>query len=391
MLNQGPPRRYYSERTGTNPNGTGLSLENLKALFVSAYSSFSAKGYWDQSFGYYCVDQGNVSGNVGPDMFNYVLFCLHKGELWPIVERAPDFSEDDVFDMIEFLHDHVSKPLDGFHHTFNDCGIHWNEFDKAAGQAEYRVWINRLLEKYGSRYELTTNGEVKSLGPVGISTLYDATSPGVGPTISSKIQAAVDRFRRHGSSIEDRHAAVRDLADILEYVRKEVKTVFLKKDESDLFELANNFGVRHFKDTQKLDYDKAIWLSWMFYYYLSTIHAFFHLAARQKKEFAGNPSSTLLVPERILDELRLNVPISKVVSRHVLLTSAGKERKGLCPFHKEKSPSFFINDDKGFYHCFGCGAHGDILSFVMRINAIDLSAAVRALSIEISDQPPLSG
>ena len=68
---------------------------------------------------------------------------------------------------------------------------------------------------------------------------------------------------------------VRDLADVLEYIRKQVKVVLLKKDESELFDLANNFGIRHFNETQKLEYDRAVWLSWMFYHYPATIHAFF--------------------------------------------------------------------------------------------------------------------
>ena len=66
-----------------------------------------------------------------------------------------------------------------------------------------------------------------------------------------------------------------------------------------------------------------------------------------------------------LDELRARVAVSTVVARRVKLSRAGREMKGCCPFHNEKSPSFFVNDDKGFYHCFGCGAHGDVIRFVV--------------------------
>lgn len=78
----------------------------------------------------------------------------------------------------------------------------------------------------------------------------------------------------------DRRDAVRDLADVLESLRSEAKTVLTKRDEADLFNLANNFGIRHFNAQQKMEYDQDIWLSWMFYYYLATIHAVTRLIER---------------------------------------------------------------------------------------------------------------
>ena len=69
-------------------------------------------------------------------------------------------------------------------------------------------------------------------------------------------------------------------------------------------------------------------------------------------------------PSGFLDELREKIPLSELIGRKVKLTHKGREYTGLCPFHKEKTPSFTVNDDKGFYHCFGCGAHGDIIRFL---------------------------
>jgi hypothetical protein len=86
------------------------------------------------------------------------------------------------------------------------------------------------------------------------------------------VQAAVLQYRRHGATLDDRRHAVRDLADVLEYLRPNVKAFLTSSDEADLFNLANNFGIRHCNDRQKTDYDSALWLSWMFYYYLATIH-----------------------------------------------------------------------------------------------------------------------
>lgn len=84
--------------------------------------------------------------------------------------------------------------------------------------------------------------------------------------------------------------------------------------------------------------------------------------------------------QRFLDELRSRLPISDVVGEKVKLTRKGREYIGLCPFHNEKTPSFTINEAKGFYHCFGCGAHGDIVRFEMEANGLPFMDAVEKLA-----------
>ncbi len=81
-----------------------------------------------------------------------------------------------------------------------------------------------------------------------------------------------------------------------------------------------------------------------------------------------------------LDSLRMKVSLAELVGEVVKLKPSGKEElKGLCPFHREKTSSFFVVPEKGFYHCFGCGAHGDAVGFVMRIHNMDYVRAVRYL------------
>ena len=85
-------------------------------------------------------------------------------------------------------------------------------------------------------------------------------------------------------------------------------------------------------------------------------------------------------PKQFLDEIRSRVALSDVVGKTVKLTRAGREHKGCCPFHKEKTPSFTLNDQKGFFHCFGCGAHGDIIGFVMQHDNLGFPEAVQHLA-----------
>src|SRR5947207_11741077 len=87
-------------------------------------------------------------------------------------------------------------------------------------------------------------------------------------------------------------------------------------------------------------------------------------------------------PPGFLDELRSRVSLGDLVGRRVHLLRRGRELGGLCPFHNEKTPSFYVAEDKGFFHCFGCGAHGDAIGFVMRADNLDFIEAVERLAGE---------
>ncbi len=85
-------------------------------------------------------------------------------------------------------------------------------------------------------------------------------------------------------------------------------------------------------------------------------------------------------PPSFLDELRQRLACSEVIAKRVRLVKKGREYSGLCPFHNEKTPSFTVNDDKGFFHCFGCGAHGDVIGFAMRAESLSFPEAVEKLA-----------
>jgi DNA primase len=81
-----------------------------------------------------------------------------------------------------------------------------------------------------------------------------------------------------------------------------------------------------------------------------------------------------------LDELRARTQLSSLVSKTVKITKAGREYKGCCPFHNEKTPSFYVNDEKGFYHCFGCSAHGDAIRWMTDHRGLPFMDAVKELA-----------
>ena len=93
-------------------------------------------------------------------------------------------------------------------------------------------------------------------------------------------------------------------------------------------------------------------------------------------------------PDSFLDEIRNRLPVSQVVSRRVALKRAGREWKGLSPFNQEKTASFTVNDQKGFYHCFSSGKHGDVFSFLMDTEGLSFPEAVEKLAGEAGIDMP---
>src|SRR4029450_1120115 len=87
-----------------------------------------------------------------------------------------------------------------------------------------------------------------------------------------------------------------------------------------------------------------------------------------------------LFPQRFIDDLRLQANIVQVVQDYVPLKKAGTTYKGLCPFHSEKTPSFHVNPEKGFFHCFGCGLGGDVFKFLELHEKVAFPDAVRMLA-----------
>jgi len=92
--------------------------------------------------------------------------------------------------------------------------------------------------------------------------------------------------------------------------------------------------------------------------------------------------------DSFLDEIRARLPVSQIVSRRVPLKRRGREFVGLSPFNREKTPSFTVNDQKGFYHCFSSGKHGDVFTFLMEIEGLSFPEAVERLAGEAGLELP---
>lgn len=217
-------RKYYSVRNSKDATLTRLNLDQFKKLFYAVYEDFVKKQYLDEAFGYYCVDLKDVPGTAGSDVSAFFLRKLRKDCLWPIRDRLRFYHADDLFDVIELLFDCVSKPVDGYHHTFSDCGWHYTTFSSQGRQDEYRKEISTILGDYANGFELSAEGEILAFADNGLQPLLEANVPQRDPdNVEKRIEAAVQKFRHHRSSIEERKKAIRTPADVLEYLRPQIR------------------------------------------------------------------------------------------------------------------------------------------------------------------------
>ena len=98
-----------------------------------------------------------------------------------------------------------------------------------------------------------------------------------------------------------------------------------------------------------------------------------------------------LIPQSFIDDLVNRADIVEIINAHVSLKKAGREYTACCPFHDEKSPSFTVSPQKQFYHCFGCGAHGTVLGFMMNYERLEFVDAIEELASRYGLEVPREG
>ena len=274
-------RRYYSARTGKGEREKP-DLPMLCRLLRADYKRLVQDGYFDQAFGYY--DGGNyVEGTLGADIGAAMFRRLSKSNLWPIEKRSQTYSEEDLFDVMEFLHDCAAKRI-VIQEPFSGVLLPLVTMDSEAGRADFRSAMNAILRDYRNGYQVSEDGEILALGEEHMQPLLEQELPEYDPeNVDSRVKAAVRKFRHHTPTLEDKQEAVRQLADVLEFLHPKLEGLLPSKEENELFMIANKFGIRHHRADQKTEYDKEIWLDWIFYCYLNTIHVSVNLLKRAEE------------------------------------------------------------------------------------------------------------
>jgi hypothetical protein len=276
-------RFYWSERNGRR-SAAPLSFTQVKQLFVVMVQQAAERGDLQEHFGYDCVDDDFVPGLLGSAIPERLLLDLGWEVSWPLTTSVGDWDEDAFFDLTEYMYDHVSRGRKetGRLHSYSDCGWHFTHFDALPAREQYRLELNRILRRWAPGFELSGAGEMLRTAPTGLDSLHESAPKLLSPNQRALVDGAIHKYRARSSSSTDRRDAVRDLADVLEHMRADVKRHMFSKDEGLLFQTANNFWIRHNDPDQRTDYDHDAWWSWLFYMYLSSIALVTHLVERQE-------------------------------------------------------------------------------------------------------------
>lgn len=280
-------RPYWTERS-RGRTAQPLDHTAVAERFSALIHDFYSRGYLDREIPFDCVD--DPTRGADPDAF--IEAHTGRGGVWPLVRHTRELAEDQdlLFDLIEIFHDVVARPVTGSYHSWNNCGWHYQRFDGDVGRELYRWEVNRLLAKSSIGYRLATEGE--DIGRLVTATddardaLIQSMLQRTGPS-QDRIAHAIALFRARGATRDDKRSAVKDLADVLEDRRKLLKATLFSKDEDALFQIANNFDIRHHGASQRDDYDPAF-LDWIFWWYLATIE----LADRLRAHESGSTSSS---------------------------------------------------------------------------------------------------
>jgi hypothetical protein len=270
---------YWAQRHGQR--GGRIPLETACRLFRSFIAGLVEQGYFQEWFGYYCVDAEDVPGLAWKDPAAFAFRKTRLEGIWPVGELSLSWDELHLLTAVEFLYEHVSKPKTGRFHNWNNCGWHYSKFNRAAGRALYLHDVNEILRDLDDGFELQPNAEVVRTVPTGLEDLVGTPLPETATSLERRtLEHAVIKFRARGSSELDQLDALRNLAALLESIRPQLKDVFEHQDEADLFQITNRFNIRHSRADQQSKYDRAIFLPWLFYSHVAAIHAAIGLIER---------------------------------------------------------------------------------------------------------------
>lgn len=273
-------KKYYAERKGLIEQNLKLNLKQLLDFFYDLYTYFQKKDYFRYAvYGIYENGKQIYSPCLAPSPEVYFAIQLQSGKVYPIEEYYERYKKETLFSVIEILYDCIA------YYNFEE-----HILIRDAPRKEYCEHINNILRFYENGYYLEPqNGFVMEMPNVALKEQLAYDGSDMEDTIYQKLCAASEMFYRFGSSEEMKQKAINILADILENVRIDVKNILneeyeVNKNDHDsmIFQIVNQFNIRHNNEKQMKDYSKEIWYEWMMQYYTSVIIAYYKL--KKKRE-----------------------------------------------------------------------------------------------------------
>lgn len=269
-------QKYFLERTGWEREE--LSLRGLRDVVFSIFTELDRQDYFFDFLGGTNSIGATSPGRIGHDFKAYTLRKIGKALPHPRdIDGHRKYQEADLFSLIELLYENIVYP----EYWVSGSAQDWI-WCQEAGQDQFRSEVNQCLRLYAKGWELTDIGYIRELTEDYYVELLDQTALyGDEKNVDSRIRFAKKQFLQYGSGLEEKKNAIREIGDALEYIRKDLKQT-LPKEEDDIFNILNRFGIRHHNEKQLSEYDAAIYYPWIFYTFLSCYDAFVKLKGRNQ-------------------------------------------------------------------------------------------------------------
>lgn len=261
------PPRYWAQRNNVHQQDEGTEpLAGFAGQFFDLIKNFSETGYTPKVMPKWCPDADNPSEEW---ISRQISSAIRIPVAWEELTQNPGAVSDDlIYSLVEYFHDQAQRPRTYSTHEYGGCGRHYSDYDAIAGRTIYRWRLNQLLRDHNIPLQLAAKGDelgrlVREFSPpfqdLVESQVTARTQPG------DEIAHAIRDFRSRGASIVVKRTAITLIANNFETRRQALKA-HLKKDEQDLFNIANNFKLRHRNDGQKEEYghEFADWIFWNF-------------------------------------------------------------------------------------------------------------------------------
>ncbi|GAA1465156.1 hypothetical protein GCM10009620_03810 [Microbacterium thalassium] len=278
------PPTYWMERHGVRSNaGLGKSLARA---YVELVDEMRELDYFPKVLPKGCVDDGGTWQGFQDHASDEISKAIRVDVRWPLDDSALSIPDDVLYSVMEYLHDQAQRPRTRGYHPFNECGWHYSDFNKESGGVVYRWRVNELLERYGVGLRLGNKGDDKGRllrhSDLKLDELAEELTDVSDIGDAGKLASAIRLYRTRTSTEHDRRAAVAQLAGILEKRRLEFKAgEFAKGDETALFNIFNNFAIRHDNVRQQGEYGEE-YLDWIFWTTLAAVQLLGELERRGK-------------------------------------------------------------------------------------------------------------
>jgi len=272
--------RYYAERNNLLNDDFSLDLEDLRKYFYQTYRYFNEKDFFRVAFHGAIVDDYPKSYQVlaptmAPSPEIFFMNHMRGTDVLPIFDNHNYFTESELFTLLEILYHHIG------YYDFQK-----GKLIKEEPQREFATHTNNLLKWYKNGYFLEErHGFIMKEPNEALKELLQSEVPNsVGDEVLEQLRTAIRMYYRFDSNLDQKRNAIETLAHILEPIRYKLKDLlnseyFINKDNHDklIFDILNNFQIRHNREKQYTEYSKPIWYDWMMQYYSSVIITYYRL------------------------------------------------------------------------------------------------------------------